>query len=131
MSETVVRCGKCDTLLAEPPDTPSDDRIPCPKCGSTARSFVVGLEATVVAQPDVVVQAPPATATASAAEVSVRITGATAKTADAEFRLEWLRLSEGGAWMVRVYDEKGTFVAGSIQDDPQDAILAVAEQLAP
>ncbi len=50
---------------------------------------------------------------------------------DAGFHLQWLRLSDGGAWMVRVYDEGGTFIDGSVQDDPGDALLALAERLLP
>jgi hypothetical protein len=42
-----------------------------------------------------------------------------------------LRLSEGGAWMVRVFDRQGTWIDGSIQDDPQEALLAVCERLLP
>ncbi|MGZ4347905.1 MAG: hypothetical protein ACXVFB_11980 [Gaiellaceae bacterium] len=50
---------------------------------------------------------------------------------DAGFDLQWLRMSEGGAWMVRVFDREGKFIDGSIQDDPSDALLAVAERLLP
>jgi hypothetical protein len=54
-----------------------------------------------------------------------------AKLTDASYDLQWLRLSEGGAWMVRVYDSTGDFVDGSIADDPAEALLAVAERLLP
>jgi len=45
MAEAIVggnytACGNCGTLIeGEPSDTPPDKRSPCPKCGSTARSF--------------------------------------------------------------------------------------------
>jgi hypothetical protein len=45
--------------------------------------------------------------------------------------VSWVRLSEGGAWMVRVFERDGTFTDGAVADDPEDAILAVAERLLP
>lgn len=36
-----VRCGQCDTVLAEPPNTPADARVPYPSCGSTSRAIAV------------------------------------------------------------------------------------------
>jgi hypothetical protein len=50
---------------------------------------------------------------------------------DAGFRLSWHRLRPGGAVMVQVFDAGGDFIDGSIQDDPEDALLAVAERLLP
>jgi hypothetical protein len=37
----MVRCGnpRCGEFIDEPPDTPADARIPCPRCGSRARGF--------------------------------------------------------------------------------------------
>lgn len=32
-------CGNCGETLSEPANTPVDQRQPCPKCGSTRRSF--------------------------------------------------------------------------------------------
>jgi hypothetical protein len=35
-----VQCGQCKADLPdEPPDTPPDNRQPCPKCGSVKRDF--------------------------------------------------------------------------------------------
>jgi hypothetical protein len=72
-------------------------------------------------------QAPAATARFEMPAPTVII----AKLTDASYDLQWLRLSEGGAWMVRVYDSTGDFVDGSIADDPAEALLAVAERLLP
>ena len=33
-----VRCSQCLTLLDEPPGLPSNQRRPCPNCGSTGRN---------------------------------------------------------------------------------------------
>jgi hypothetical protein len=44
---------------------------------------------------------------------------------------KWQRLSKDGAWMIWVFDRQGTFIDGSIQDDPQEALLAVCERLLP
>jgi hypothetical protein len=33
--------------------------------------------------------------------------------------------------MIWVFDRQGIFIDGSIQDDPQDALLAVSERLLP
>jgi hypothetical protein len=124
--EPVVRCSKCLTLLAEPPNTPPEKRVPCPKCGGAlARTYAITLSARVVT--DVVTQPPPAEATASAPTAEVAV----AKLADAHYSLQWLRLSGGGAWMLRVFDPDGDFRDGAISDDPQEALLGVAERLLP
>lgn len=121
---TVVRCAKCSAVLAEPPDTPAEKRQPCPECGSTSRAF----EGKASLGINVAVTVSAATARAVAPDPVVRVETALA---DAGFHLQWLRLSEGGAWLVRVFDEDGAFIDGSIQDDPGDALLAVAERLLP
>ena len=41
---TSVHCAQCDTLLEERPNTPPDERSPCPNCGSTARRNKVQLK---------------------------------------------------------------------------------------
>jgi hypothetical protein len=123
--EPVVRCAQCLTLLAEPPNTAPEKRVPCPECGALARIYAITLSARVVT--DVVIQPPPAEATASAPTAEVAV----AKLADAHYSLQWLRLSGGGAWMLRVLDPEGDFRDGAISDDPQEALLAVAERLLP
>lgn len=65
------------------------------------------------------------------APLSVEADAIAAKLADALYRLEWLRLSDEGAWMLRVFDGSGACVEISAADDPQDALLAVADQLLP
>ena len=45
--------------------------------------------------------------------------------------LEYVQLSERGAWMVRAFDGSGDLVDVAVQDDPQDALLAVADRLVP
>lgn len=34
-----VHCGKCNIELDESPNTKPSNRLPCPNCGSTSRSF--------------------------------------------------------------------------------------------
>lgn len=124
---SVVRCGNCKAVLAEPSDLPPEQRKGCPTCGSTQRQFEKNLTATVVTGADVVVVAAPAEGRATATPPQVRID----ELEDAGFDLQWLQLSPGGAWMVRAYDRDGNWIAGSVQDDPQDALLAVSERLLP
>ena len=50
---------------------------------------------------------------------------------DAHFHVQWLRLSEGGAWMVNVLNEAGECIDTALADNPEEAILAVAERLLP
>jgi hypothetical protein len=50
---------------------------------------------------------------------------------DASFTLQWLRLSAEGAWLLSVFDESGTCIDRAPADDPQDALLAVADRLLP
>lgn len=38
---TIVRCGKCKSILNEPSDITPEKRAPCPSCGSTSRAFDV------------------------------------------------------------------------------------------
>jgi hypothetical protein len=142
---TVVRCGSCNVLLAEPSDLVAEKRRPCPECGSLVRTFEVGLTAiaatvAINSRGDVTVSPPAAEARASTGVPGVRVevgAGAGTPTArieeleDAGYRLSWLQLSPGGAWMVRVFDASGEWVDGSVQDAPADALLAVAERLLP
>jgi hypothetical protein len=125
-SEPIVRCV-CNTLLAEPPNTPPEQRMKCPNCGSTARSFSITAEAGVYLVAGVSAELSVTTARPTSPPPSVE----TLPLEDAGFDVTWLRLSEGGAWMVRVFDRDGVFVDGGIADDPQDAILAVCERLLP
>jgi hypothetical protein len=111
---SVVRCGNCKTLLAEPSDTPPEQRVPCPTCGSTARQFEKNLTATVTAGAMVL--------GADAPQVRIE----KHRLEDAGFDVQWLRLSKGGAWMVQVYDREGNWIDGSVQDDPQDALLGAS-----
>jgi hypothetical protein len=101
------------------------------------RTFEVGLTAALVVGTDVsgtvtesasvTVQPETGELRLEGGESKVRI----AQLEDAGFEIVWLRLSPGGAWMVRVYDRDGNWTDGSIQDDPVDALLAVAERLLP
>jgi hypothetical protein len=110
VTETVSRCAKCDSALAERPDVPAEKRKLCPTCGSTARvvsgSATLGVNVTVVA--------PPAMARASAPAPKIVISNLE----DAGFSLQWLQLSPGGAWMVRVFDRQGEWLDGAVADDP-------------
>jgi phage FluMu protein Com len=142
---TVVRCGSCNALLAEPSDLAAEKRRPCPECDSLVRTFEVGLTAIVTAvaidtRGDVTVSPPAAEARASTGLPTVRVeagAGADAPAArieeleDAGYDVSWLQLSPGGAWMVRVFDRGGEFIDGAVADDPVDAILEVCERLVP
>jgi hypothetical protein len=121
----VVRCGNCLTLLAEPSDLPPEKRVSCPECGSRTRQFSVELTATAVTQADAF--QPGMTQPDEAAEAE----RAGAALGDAGYDLQWFELSPGGAWMVLVFDRERNWLDGSIQDDPADALLAVAERLLP
>jgi hypothetical protein len=43
MAESTVNCGNCGTLINESPDTPVENRQPCPACKSLSRSFNLSL----------------------------------------------------------------------------------------
>ncbi len=48
------------------------------------------------------------------------------------FRVVWLRsVPDDGGFVLRVYDDEGNLIDGGVGDDPQDAILEVAERLLP
>lgn len=42
-----VTCAACGQVIAEPPDLPSNQRAPCPSCGSTKRLHQVGISESV------------------------------------------------------------------------------------
>lgn len=86
---------------------------------------------TVVATGDVIVEATPATLRLEADPPQVVIQERELVLEDAGYDVQWVRLSEGGAWLVRVFDRSGDFIDGAMADDPQDAILAVSEKLLP
>jgi hypothetical protein len=46
--------------------------------------------------------------------------------------LRWTEPTEpGGAWMLEVFDAEGKLIDGGMGDDPEDALLEVAERLLP
>jgi hypothetical protein len=112
----------------------AEKRKPCPDCGATHRSFEVGIADVISVTDDfgnVTVAVPAASATASAPSPTVEVHGETLKVADKTYRVEWLRLSDGGAYMLRVFDaDTGEWLDGALGDDPQDCVIAVAETLA-
>jgi hypothetical protein len=117
--ETEVRCGQCNELIAEPSNLPPEQRKPCPNCGATSRNFGVHISAALVIHTDVVAQAE----LSSAAEKVEKAAH------DAGYELQWLKLPT--TWMLRVFDRDGNFLAGSIQESPEDALLAVADAMLP
>jgi hypothetical protein len=50
---------------------------------------------------------------------------------DAGFDVQWLELTPGGAWMVRVFNRQGDFIDGAAGDDLQDVLFEVFERLLP
>jgi hypothetical protein len=62
----VVKCGSCGGVLNERSDAPPEQREPCRSCGSTGRTFEVGLAVTLTVGSSVSakVPVPPATARA-------------------------------------------------------------------
>lgn len=132
---TVVRCGQCKRPVPDPPNTPEDKRRPCEHCGSTSRMFETMNADRITVTDEITgdVTVSPATASASAsappAKASVTADAERLKVADKTYVLQYLRLSDSGAVMLRVFDEAG-YLEGTVQDNPQDAVLAVAERLA-
>lgn len=49
MTESNVWCAKCDLSLPE--DPPEEPRVPCPRCGATARAFDMYVESNLVGYP--------------------------------------------------------------------------------
>lgn len=45
-----VRCGNCNQVLDEPADLPVSERVPCPTCGSTKRTFSAHISVTAKAR---------------------------------------------------------------------------------
>ena len=47
LTMTVTTCAQCQTVLNETPQTPSENREPCPNCGSMERLYQVLIEGKV------------------------------------------------------------------------------------
>jgi hypothetical protein len=106
--------------------------VPCPNCGSKNRHYSITLGTAVELNVAMSVTALKSKQLGPAVEARVeRAASVGAALEDAGFSVTWLRLSDGGAWMVRVLDRKDEFIDGAMADDPQEAILAVAERLLP
>ena len=45
MTQSNIQCAKCDLSLPE--DTPGEPRVPCPRCGASARAFHMYVENTI------------------------------------------------------------------------------------
>lgn len=41
---STVACSECGTIIDQSPSVPGGERIPCPKCGSLARSFTLSVQ---------------------------------------------------------------------------------------
>jgi hypothetical protein len=136
-----VACGNCGEVLDEPPNLPQEARQPCPKCGALHRTFSVGgsigSSATVSVDIDgnVVIRPPTGVLRLEGGEAEIKIEQPARERLDeledAGYSVSWSQLSPGGAWMVSVFDRDGNSVDTSIQDDPADALLAIAESLLP
>jgi hypothetical protein len=48
LGQEQVKCNHCGMALDEPPSIPPSQRLPCPHCGSTSRSFSVSITERVV-----------------------------------------------------------------------------------
>lgn len=129
----IVRCASCNRILHEPANLTPEERKPCRWCGGMNRIFDVELTGVVQA-----IGRGGAIAGGFAPEVSVRVAPAPAE-AEAEearklqaagFKLDWERLSDGGAWMLRVY-VADDLVDMAVHDDPETVLLAVADRLLP
>ena len=130
----IVRCASCNRILPEPANLTPEERKPCSWCGAMNRIFEVGLTAGATAQvgrgggiaggfaPEVSVPVAPAPAEADTEEAR--------KLQAAGFKLDWERLSDGGAWMLRVY-VADDLVDMAVHDDPETVLLAVADRLLP
>ena len=120
----IVRCASYNRILIEPANLAPEQRKPCRWCGGMNRNFDVALAAVVTAQSVGAVSVSDTLAPAEAeAEEAHQLE-------DAGFRLSWERLSDGGAWMLRVFvaDE---LVDMAVHDDPETVLLAVADRLLP
>jgi hypothetical protein len=116
-----VECGACGTIIDEPTDTPAEERQPCPECGSTSRTFNLGLASAITATSSMsatVIRAPEAA------------TGPTEHLEEFGFKVTWRRYPDG-LYFVEVHDDAGNLLDVGGGDDPEDCILGVAERLLP
>ena len=130
----IVRCASCNRILVEPASLPPEARKPCRWCGGMNRNFDVSLSAAVRARATVdsvfISDAPVFDVSVSDTPAPVGDAEELRKLEEANFTLQWERLSPGGAWMLRVFDGDAV-VDLAIHDDPETVLLAVAERLLP
>src|SRR5436309_6308790 len=105
-----VECGQCGTIIDEPTDTPAEDRQPCPKCGSTRRTFNLALASAI-------------TATSSISAIVIRApepaTEPTERLEEYGFRVTWRRYPDG-LYFIEVHDAAGNLLDVAWSDDPED-----------
>lgn len=122
---TGVSCGACRHELDEPPATPFEERQPCPKCESTTRHFAIGLVDSIGGGDTMAV----------GVDLDARwnVAAPVRNLESIGYRVEWFGLTteRRKTWMVQVRDDDGNLLDAGVGDDPQDAILGVAERLLP
>jgi hypothetical protein len=120
-----VTCGQCGRTLPERSDLPPETRPPCPQCGSTTRTFLVGLQGEITPRGSLTAElrAEPIAAPEPAQP-------ATADMLEAGYRVVWYCYPDG-LFLVQVYSDTGELVDAGGGDDPVDALLEVAERLLP
>jgi hypothetical protein len=130
----IVRCASCNRILVEPASLPPEARKPCRWCGGMSRNFDVSLSAVVRARATVdsvfISDAPDFDVSVSDTPAPVGDAEELRKLEEANFTLQWERLSPGGAWMLRVF-VGDALVDMAIHDDPVTVLLAVADRLLP
>ena len=132
--EPEVYCGQCGTKLDERPNTPVEERKPCPNCGATRRRYAVtlsavveigaALEAKVVVQPPTIIVQQGVDALISDERLK--------RVREVARRLVWYEPTQGATeWMVEVYGDDDALIDSGMGDSVEDVLLGVAERLLP
>jgi hypothetical protein len=123
-SRRVVECGGCGLTLDVPLDEPPEKRAPCPKCGSTQRSVFASLSTTITASASVTAEVTVIRAPEAVSERTGELAVETGR------QLTWYRYRDG-MFLVLVHDDAGNLIAAGGGNDPEEALLEVAERLLP
>jgi hypothetical protein len=159
-----THCANCGAELDEASTLLPDQRLPCPTCGSLTRRFDetgrLVLVTVRAASFDAILQAPTATASASALDATVRTESRsitdpsgrphvtdqlvvmgrhlewiplTGRLPGMSRSLWWVQLSEQPTWLVQVVDEDGELIDSGVEleSDQMVALAGLAKNLPP
>lgn len=123
-----IQCINGHEIEGETPDTPIENRRPCPKCGTTARTFSMSVIGTM----DAVLSPAPIRVDLSFPPPSVGELVEQVAALHTDITLRCYEPSgPNGSWTIQAFDTDGETIAMTEQFEWDDAALSILDQLKP